>query len=120
MKNKVLAARRALRRERIDTKKKDNAERNFLKLKYEDSLRHSLPVPGIKSRLATSIALSYFCRRKNVIKLLLTLSRKGRAFIISQIGLPGFLVEKKTYERILSLTEWISRLRISNTFRQEV
>ena len=119
MKNKALAARRALRRERIDLKKKDTAEKNFLKLKYEDSLRHALPVPEIKSRLATSIALSYFCRRKNVIKLLLTLSRKGRAFIISQIGLPGFLVDT-TNERILTLTEWINRLRISNAFRQEV
>ena len=70
------------------------SEHWFEILKFEKKLKDSLPIPGIKSRLSSAIILSFYSRRKKVVSLMLVLSRESRAYIISQEGLPGFLVEK--------------------------
>ena len=58
----------------------------------KDKDRHSLPFPMLKSRISTSIILSFAGRRKVVIKLSILLSKASRSFITSQLGLPGFLL----------------------------
>ena len=70
------------------------SEQLFKILKFDKKLKDSLPIPGIKSRLSSAIVLSFYSRRKKVVTLMLVLSRESRAYIISQEGLPGFLVEK--------------------------
>ena len=59
------------------------SKRAFKNLKFETSLKDSLPIPGIKSRLSSAIVLSFYSRRKKVISLVLVLSRASRAYIIS-------------------------------------
>ena len=78
----------------------------FKNLKIEKKLKDSLPIPGIKSRLSSAIVLSFYSRRKKVISLVLVLSRASRAYIISQEGLPGFLVEKYSTLSQLMFTEF--------------
>ena len=46
----------------------------------------------IPSRLSTAVIFSFKGRKKPVIKMLLILSKSSRAFIITQGGLPGFLL----------------------------
>ena len=58
----------------------------------EQKDRHRLPFPMLKSRISTSIILSFAGRRKAVIKLSIRLSKASRSFIASQLGLPGFLL----------------------------
>ena len=58
----------------------------------EDKDRHSLPFHMLNSRISTSIVLSFVGRRKAVIKLSIVLSKASRSFIVSQLGLPGFLL----------------------------
>ena len=61
-----------------------------------NSRKHALPIPGIKSRLCSSIILSYQGRAKEVIQLAILVSNDSRAFIITQDCLRGFLINKHT------------------------
>ena len=46
-------------------------------------LKHSLPIPGINSRLASAVVLGYYSRRKKVIKTVIVLNRASRTYIIT-------------------------------------
>ena len=65
------------------------------------SLRHSLPLPGVNSRLASAVIPGFYGRRKKVIKTVIVLNRASRTYIITQGGLPGFLLEQ--YDTLESL-----------------
>ena len=60
-------------------------------LKVDRSQRHSLPIPRLQSLLASATIFSFKGLRKDVIVVLIVLSRSSRAYIITQEGLPGFL-----------------------------
>ena len=60
--------------------------------------RHSLPFAKIKSRLCTAIILGFQGRQKLIVKMLIVLSKSSRAFIITQEGLPGFLIKHHVSE----------------------
>ena len=70
-------------------------------LHVKPSLRHSLPSDLIKSRLSTALVWSAFGLQKKVVVVLMVLSKRSRAFVISQRGLPGFLVTR--HDNIASL-----------------
>ena len=69
--------------------------------KVDKSLKHSLPFPGLKSLLSSAIVLSFLNKKKKVIALINVLSRGGRAYILSQGGLNGFLTPR--YDTLSSL-----------------
>ena len=69
--------------------------------RVDKSLKDSLPFPGLKSRLCSAIVLSYLNKKKKVIALINVLSRGGRAYILSQGGLNGFLTPR--YDNLSSL-----------------
>ena len=74
--------------------------------------RHYLPFPGLESRLSSAIVLSYQGISKEVIKLTLVLSKRSRVFIISQEGLKGFLLKRRTcFKLLLKELEMSSHLR---------
>ena len=75
-------------------------------------MRHSLPIQGVQSRLCTAIVFQNFGRRKQVIKVLLTLSKSGRYYIISQIGLPGFALPYHD-----NVTSWLYELTLSQEYQ---
>ena len=56
----------------------------------EPSLKMSLPIPNLKSRISTAIIFSLRDLRKKGVKTLLVLSKSSNAYIKSQDGLPGF------------------------------
>ena len=64
----------------------------FDQLPVSAGLIHSLPFPSIKSRLCTAYIWTHFDIRKRAVAVLIKLSRSSRAFIITQQGLPGFLL----------------------------
>ena len=70
-------------------------------LVVDDKLRHSLPLPGIQSRLASAVIFSFLGKKKNVSKTVIVLNRGGRAYIITQGFLAGFLISN--YESLASL-----------------
>ena len=76
---------------------------------------NALPIPNLKSRLSTSIIFSYQDRRKAVVKLLLILCHSGRAFVITQDGLKGFLMTNHD-----NIASWLIELRLSRTFRKQI
>ena len=63
--------------------KTSNDELDFEKLQIDPQRRDVLPFPGIPSRFATAIALSYAGREKAVISKLLQLNKDSRDFIVS-------------------------------------
>ena len=63
-------------------------------LVYDPKLRNSLPFPGLKSRLASAIVLSFHGIRRKVVKIVITLNKASRAYMLSQDCLPGFLIEQ--------------------------
>ena len=69
---------------------------NYLSTLHVNQLdAKGLPLVGIDSRLATAIIFSYYDRSKGVIKLGLVLSKKARAFVITQREiLAGFISVK--------------------------
>ena len=71
-------------------------------------------MPTIESRNATAIIFSFHSRRKEVIKLLLTFNRAGRAYIIKAHGLPGFLLDSHT-----NSMSWLYELRMTHNFQIE-
>ena len=83
-------------------------------LRVDPSLTHSLPIPPIESRHASAILLSYFGRRKEVIKFLLTFHKAGRSFIITTNGLPGFLLTKHN-----NSNSFLYELKLSESFQIE-
>ena len=89
-----------------------NDQINYLdSLPVESSFAHSLPIPAIMSRHACAIIFSFHSRRKEVIKLLLTISKSARAYIITQNGLRGFLLDSH-----INSMSWIDELRTSHSF----
>ena len=60
-------------------------------LKVDRSRVHSLPIPHLPSRLASATIWSFQGVKRDVIVLLILMSRSSRAYIITQEGLPGFL-----------------------------
>ena len=86
-------------------------------IKIPNSLRHSLPFPRIKSRLASAIICSSFARKKYTIKVLIMLNKESRAYIISQDGLPGFLCQKQQSSNFEYLMT--SELQITCNFESE-
>ena len=74
---------------------------SIAEFKVSKNLRHSNPFPGLNSRLASAEILSYYDIQKEVVKTVVILNRAGRAFILSQGGLPGFL--NTHYENMESL-----------------
>ena len=77
-------------------------------------LRHSLLTPRLGSRLATAMIFGYQGRKKAVIKLLLLINNASRAFIITQEGLQGFLMEGHN-----SAQSFCQQLLTSAAFRTE-
>ena len=73
----------------------------FAQFSIRNSDGMDLPFPTLKSRLASTIVLSFQGTSKEVIQLTLILSRKSRNFIISQGGLKGFLVKRRTSPSLL-------------------
>ena len=86
----------------------------FSELIVEQDLKHSLPIELLKSRLATALVFSLFDRRKQVLKLLLTISKSSRTFIITQEGLPGFLL---TFHD--NIGSWLNELKVSESYKLE-
>ena len=84
---------------KLDVVKQNHREfiqdfRTLNQLSVQKSQKHSLPFGNkLPSRLCTAIILSRYAKKKRVVKLLLILSSKSRAFIITQEGLPGFLMK---------------------------
>ena len=67
---------------------------SFDQFSVEQELIHSLPFPSIKSRLCTAYICTHFDIRKRAVVVLIKLSKSSRAFIITQNGLPGFLLHQ--------------------------
>ena len=67
-----------------------------------------MPIPAIESRHGSATIFSFHGRRKEVIKLLLTFSRAGRAYIIEENGLPGLLLDKH-----INRMSWMYEFRLS-------
>ena len=84
-------------------------------------MQSSLPFHLLKSRLSTAIVLSFFSTKKKVIKLSIILSKASRAYIISQDGLPGFLLNH--HNNIMSwlyeLSKTVDELRYSISYSLE-
>ena len=64
-----------------------------IKVPTKPELKNKLPFKPIASRIANAIILSYIDYRSQACQLLQKLNHTGRAYIISQDGLRGFLVE---------------------------
>ena len=70
-------------------------------LPVDKELKHALPFPVIKSRLSSAIIMSYMYTRKKVVMRVIVINRSCRAYIITQEGLPGFLIPR--YQNLASL-----------------
>ena len=88
---------------------------NFDEFPVEHGRRHDLPFKKIRSRLASAIILSFRDRKKHVTITLLTLTKSSRAFIITQGGLPGFLLDHHN-----NSMSWLYELQMSAQFRREM
>ena len=93
-------------------------ELDFEKLQIDPQRKDALPIPEIPSRVATAIALSYSGREKEVISKLLQLNKAGRDFIVSQKGLPGFILKDGDYSQ--ACRREFQLLETSDEFRQEL
>ena len=93
------------------TKKK----RRIASYTVNQSQRHDLPFPGIKSRLVASIILGFDGCRNMVVSLSIRLSKSSRAFIISQNCLPGFIFQKHH-----NITSWLYEFKMSEKFRKSL
>ena len=71
----------------------DIIARSIEDFEVDSNIIHSLPFPGLQSRLGSAITLSFLGLQKRVICKVIVLSRGCRAYIITQVGLPGFLLE---------------------------
>ena len=71
--------------------------------KFDRELRHCTPFPKLKSRLVSAEILKGYGIQYEVIKMVIILNRAGRAFILSQEGLPGLLVKSYTYDKMSDL-----------------
>ena len=89
--------------------------RGIQDLVVDAKLRHSLPLPGIQSRLASAVIFSFLGKKKNVSKIVIVLNRGGRAYIITQGFLAGFLMSN--YDSLASLM--FNELTINCRFKCE-
>ena len=89
--------------------------KHFYDLPVEPHRRANLPWTRLKSRLSTAIICTFWGRRKPVIVTMLTLNKSGRAYIITQEGLRGFLVNRHD-----NLNSWIFELQMSRDFIKDV
>ena len=80
--------------------------------KVDKSLKDALPIPGIKSRICSAIIFGYLNKKKKVIAIVNVLNKSGRAYIVTQIGLPGFLTPH--YPNLASLM--FSELNMTHQF----
>ena len=87
-------------------------KRRIASYAVNQSQRHDLPFPAIISRLVTSIILGFNGCRNMVVSLSIRLSKKSRAFIISQNCLPGFISEKHH-----NIKSWLYEFQMSEKFR---
>ena len=95
------------------TKRKE--KRSVASYVVNQSQRHDLPFPAIKSRLVTSIILGFNGCRNMVVSLSIRLSKSSRAFIISQNCLPGFIFQKHH-----NITSWLYEFKMSEKFRKSL
>ena len=84
-------------------------------LPVNKQLIHALPIPGVQSRLCTAIIFSYQNLNKDVIVIALQLSKRTRAYIITQEGLPGFL-----FDHHESIESWLYEIKMSEKARQKM
>ena len=101
-----------------DAKKALKTARNLEDLHFNQSLRNSLPSDLLKSRLCTALVLTGFGLQKKVVKVFLKLSKRSRAFIISQAGLPGFLLTR--HDNILSFMHDQFSLTLQIEFEESI
>ena len=88
---------------------RENAKRRHLaQFRVNQSDRHDLPFPRLKSRLASSIVLGYHGCRSTVVSLSIRLSKSSRAYILTQECLPGFVLPKHE-----TLTSCLYELKMS-------
>ena len=65
----------------------------FEGLSFDQTYRHTLPFGNLlSSRMVCSLICGYTWKGADCCQVMQNLSRRSRAFIISQEGLPGFLV----------------------------
>ena len=88
---------------------------NFNDFPVEQQHKKDLPLNKLRSRLVTAVIFGLHGRKIKVIKMLLTLSKSSRAFIITQNGLKGFLSEHHN-----NRFSWFYELQLSAQFRREV
>ena len=104
---------------------KDNGEEcknqenkyDFNTLQVDPLRNDDLPFPDLPSRVATSIAFSFLGRQKKAISILLKLTKSSRNFIISQKGLPGFIMKEGDYSQ--SCVCELHLLETSASFRNQ-
>ena len=82
-------------------------------MKYDPALRTKLPSKLIKSRLCHAEIWAGYSSKKRVIAVLLKLSRSSHAFIISQGGIPGFLLPH-------NIVSWIYEFIENVRFRERI
>ena len=79
--------------EKIEEQKSEDGIENFnIIVKIKDNLQKRPFIPGLQSINITAIILSYYGRKYTSCRLFQLLTHSSRAFIVSQKGLPGFLV----------------------------
>ena len=86
---------------------KTKVAKYFEGLTFDQKYRHTLPFGDVlSSRMVCSLICGYTWKGTNCCQVMQNLSRRSRAFIISQEGLPGFLV-------YFDLSDWLESLPIS-------
>ena len=74
----------------------------FEDLTVSPEFTHALPLPCLESRHVSAKIFGMLNTKKKSISILLLLSKSSRAFVITQKGLPGFLIDVE-FEKNLKL-----------------
>ena len=82
-------------------RKRTKCLRSTEDLVVDEQLIHSYPIPGLKSRLSSAVIFSYLGLKKDVSRIVMVLSRRSRAYMITQGFLAGFL--SLNYENLTSM-----------------
>ena len=78
----------------------------------KDALRHTQPFTELPSNFIHALVLSYVGRTPHVVQILRQLNHTGRAFVVQQKGMPGFLLDVHT-----NIMSWLheEQLKKSNS-----
>ena len=71
-------------------------------MEISPEFKHALPLPFLESRHVSAKIFGMLDTKKKSISILLLLSKSSRAFVITQKGLPGFLIDIE-FEKKLKL-----------------